>query len=159
MDEKEMGKVIKATLEAVKKEEIKNSRRAAFHNTELLLKNYNSLKEHMQCSVDSIANVDIELQGYDEVYIMSIRRSKVKTQAILEHIDSCMETLKRKQINKGQSEKFKVLELLYFEGKRYEEIAEELHCGESSVNRWRKEMVNDLSVLLFGVEGIRLDWY
>ncbi|WP_241428215.1 helix-turn-helix domain-containing protein [Clostridium sp. DJ247] len=39
----------------------------------------------------------------------------------------------------------------------YEEIAETLNCGVNTPRRWINEMINELGVLLFGIDGLKLD--
>ena len=39
---------------------------------------------------------------------------------------------------------------------RVQTIAAELHFGEASVYRWKNDMIEELSVMVFGVDGLRL---
>jgi len=40
---------------------------------------------------------------------------------------------------------------------RVSKVAELLNCSESSVRRWNNEVLKKLSVMLFGVDGMRID--
>lgn len=48
----------------------------------------------------------------DEIYILSIKRSKIKTLIMIAHIDMAMEALKQKQIKLRASEKYETLFVL-----------------------------------------------
>lgn len=156
----------KATDAAIKryrdkeKEEIKNKK---YHNTELLLKNYNSFVEHCNNSKYSVEDIreiieedNLEIDD-DELYIRSIRRSKIRTRIMVEHISIAIEALRQKMLEKVQIEKYDAIRLIYFDCKTYEEAAEELNCSEITVRRWKNEMIRELSTLIFGIEGLKLD--
>lgn len=162
-----------AAIEAVrllKKEELERVWKNRFHNTELLLKNYLSLVEHFELSQDKASEEDLQAFDFesgsnDDIIIQSIRRSRIRTLVMVLHIEACLDKLRTEMNDKGQPEKFMVIEKLYFDpGKklmplteRKKAIAAEIHCGETSVWKWRNEMIHELSVLLFGVDGLRLD--
>lgn len=166
-----IDEVIKsAAKEAVKeydKELKEKQKKTVFHNTRLLLKHYNDLKSHMENAVDDIyklKNNELDFSDYidmdkcyDELYIASLKRSKVKTLMMVAHIDMAMEALRNKQVKLYSIEKYKSLEQCYFEEKTYEEIAEDLNCSVVTARRWVNEMVKELSILLFGIDGLRLE--
>lgn len=155
----------KATKEAIKeydKEKKQEQKKKVFHNTKLLLKHYNDLTTHVNKAIDDVNSLETDLMGLgdldgDELYILSIRRSKNKTLIMIAHIDMATEQLKRKQRQLCTMEKYKALEEYYFHEKTYEQIAEELNCGVITVRRWVNEMINELSILLFGIDGLKLD--
>lgn len=160
-----------AAMEALKlqkDEERKQIKRNRYHNTELLLKNYLSLQDHYENAkandFDIVKLYDLDADN-DEIIIRSIKRSKIRTQIMLSQIDTYLEILKLRQDSKGQPEKYEVIYCLYIDKARRElqfgelvkVVAEELHCSPDSVYRWKKEMVTELSILLFGIDGLRLD--
>lgn len=156
----------KATKEAIReydKEKKQEQKRNVFHNTKLLLKHYNDLKTHVNNAIDDVNSIECDLGEFgditdrDELYISSIRRSKSKTLIMIAHIEMAMEQLRKKQYRLCSSEKYKALEKYYFYEKTYEQIAEELNCGVITVRRWVNEMINELSILLFGIDGLKLD--
>jgi DNA-directed RNA polymerase specialized sigma subunit len=152
---------IKEIVRELRKEEKENKKREVFHNTKLLLKHYNDLKSHIANSISDIEDVksdydDLLCLDIEDLYILSIKRSKAKTLIMVAHIDMALETLKVTQ-NKLQSlEKYKALELYFFKEKTYEDIAELLHCGVATVRRWVNEMVKELGIYLFGVDGLKI---
>lgn len=158
-----------AALEALKiqkEEERQQIRRTRYHNTELLLKNYLNLLDHYENAKDKASDImDLEELDVDEVIIKAIKRSRVRTIIMIQQIETCLEILKLRQVSRGQPEKYEVIECLYLDKARrdvqfkdlVEAVAEELNCTERSVYRWRNEMVRELSILLFGVDGLKLD--
>nr|WP_235694980.1 sigma-70 region 4 domain-containing protein [Clostridioides difficile] len=67
-----------------------------------------------------------------------------------------MKTLKLRQERLHSYEKYRALELYYCDEKTYEEIAEILNCGVVTSRRWINEMVKELGVYLFGIDGLKL---
>ena len=145
-------------------------RKNRFHNTELLLKHYLGLVEHFEIAQDKASDEDMEAYNFEEadmedIIIQSIRRSRVRTLIMVMQIEVCLGKLRTKMINKGQPEKYAVLEKLYLDPvknsmpltERKQIVAAEIHCGETSVWKWRNEMIDELSVLLFGIDGLRLE--
>lgn len=152
--------IIKEVIKEIRKEEREKEKKKVYHNTRLLMKNYNSLKEHGDKAIDSIKSfyetIDIKNLDEDDLYIMSIKRSKTKTIIMIAHIDFALNALKKKQNKLVQSEKYKALEKYYIHEQTYEKIAEELSCSIISVRRWINEMIKELSIFLFGIEGIKI---
>ena len=162
-----------AAIEALKlqrNEERMRIRKNRFHNTELLLKHYLGLVEHFEIAQDKASEDDMEAYNFEEtdmedIIIKSIRRSRIRTLIMVVQIEACLGKLRTKMIDKGQPEKYAVIDKLYLDPvkslipltERKQIVAAEIHCGETSVWKWRNEMINELSVLLFGVDGLRLE--
>ena len=162
-----------AAIEALKlqkNDERMRIRKNRFGNTELLLKNYLSLIEHFELSQDKASEEDLESYNFEEadtedIIIRSIRRSRIRTLVMILQMEACLGRLRIKMIDKGQLEKYVVLEKLYLDPtkslipwvERVRIIAAEIPCSESSVNRWKNDMIKDLSVLIFGADGLQLE--
>lgn len=158
-----------AAIEALRlqrNEERQRIRKNRYHNTELLLKNYLRLVDHKENAKERASDIlDLEELDIDEVIIQSIKRSRVRTVVMINQIETCVEILKARQEAKGQGEKYEVIFRLYMDearrdiewGERIQMVAEELYCSEASIRRWKNEMVRELSVLLFGVDGLQLE--
>lgn len=67
-----------------------------------------------------------------------------------------MEELKAEMMKREQRYKFDVIKSLLLDGKTYEAVAEELNCSEASVRHWKNKMVDELSIMLFGVDDQNL---
>ncbi len=149
------------------------------YNTELLLKNYRNFKKHVDDSVYSsqqVLNLEKERKEFkidfnepmDDTYIKSIIKSKTTTRILLEQIDVFIEYFlrkcaisKRREINR----RGEVINLLYIKDLEedlekqkitFEEVAEELNTSAKTVNRDRKAAIKELSVLFFGIEGLKI---
>jgi hypothetical protein len=162
--------ISRATKEAIKeydREKKQEQRKKVFHNTRLLLSHYNDLKNHVENAIDDINKLkDHELvksdyidmsKEYDEFYILSLKRSKIKTLIMVSHIDMALEILKQKQYRACSIEKYEALRMFYIDEKTYEEIQEYFKCGINTPRRWINETTNELSILLFGIDGLKLD--
>lgn len=162
--------VIKRTVaETLKEYDYKKKqdlRKNVFHNTELLLKNYNSLTEHYKNAVDSISVESVEdniaeivddIECEDELFIKSIRRSKFRTLIMITHIDCSLKELKAEMTKKNLREKYEVLDLKFLKEMGYDEIAVRLNCSEMTVRRWKNEMINELSTYLWGIDGTKIE--
>lgn len=161
---------VKVAIKEYDKEKKIQSKRNAFHNTKLLMKHYNDLKEHLRRGISDIReleesrlelvksyNGEEELYKEDELFIESIKRSKIKSVIMISHIDAALSALKIKHKNKGTIEKYLALENYFIKEKTYEEITEILNCGVNTPRRWINELINELGVYLFGVDGIKLE--
>ena len=146
-------------------------------NTRLLLKNYRSFVEHCnnaQYSVENpikkeISKNSITVQLFDDLYnlqddafvVSSILKSKEKTKIILDHINMCLEFFAQKAMKTNNQEmirRFNVIDALYIKEKSmsFEEIAEQEHISTKTVNRDKNKAIQELSVLIFGIDGLDL---
>lgn len=160
--EEVINKAAKVAIKEFDKEKRIEQKRKTFHNTKLLLSHYNDLKDHVQNAIDDVNQLEAGLLDLgdlerDELYILSIKRSKAKTLIMIAHIDMAMETLKQKQIKLCSIEKYNTLKMYFIDEMTYEEIQDKLSCGVNTPRRWVNEMINELSILLFGIDGLKLD--
>lgn len=154
-----------ATKQAIKeydKEKSKEQKKKVFHNTRLLLSHYNDLKNHVKNAIDDVNKlesglIDTEELDRDQLYILSIKKSKTKTLIMIAHIDCALETLGKKQYKVCTPEKFQALKMFYLDEFTYEEIQEKLCCGKNTPRRWINEMINELGILLFGIDGLKIE--
>jgi len=161
-----------AAIEALKlqkNEERDRARKSRFHNTELLLKKYLSLIKHIELAQDKASDDDLKEYNFEEsdnedIIIYAIRRGRIRTLIMVMQVEISLVELRTKMIDKGQPEKYLVIDKLYLDPvkslmpwkERVEVIAVELHCSERSVYTWKNDMIEELSVMIFGVDGLRL---
>ncbi|KOA76609.1 hypothetical protein ADU78_05870 [Clostridium botulinum] len=138
-----------------KKEEQRDKR---LHNTRLLMKHYNTLRDH----VDNV-NTDDKLIDYLEeeeeevnnrTFIVSVCRTKMRTAKMLGFVDSALSIVKDKFEKNCEEYKYKAFELYYFEKMTNEEIQKELNCGKNSPKKWSDLVIEELSLLLWGIEAL-----
>lgn len=155
-------KAIKEAIREYKKEDKEEQKQKVLHNTKLLMKHYNSLRLHADnavYSVDDIEEARIEEHEdiKDRTYILSIRRSRVRTAIMVSHIDAAMEELKNKKKEEGTLEQYIAFKMYYIDKKSYDEIQKELNCSKNTPFRWINGSIKDLSILLFGLDGLRIN--
>ena len=132
------------------------------HNTKLLLKNYDKLKEHIdKVNTDNyLGYFDEELQDIttteDSIFLKSLMRTKARTAQMVACIDISLAIVKKEYEEKKASYIFEAFEMYFFEKRTYKEIADEYYSSKSSVERWIKEVVNKINLLLWGVEAFGL---
>lgn len=164
---KEIGgeDLIKSMAKKVAKEavfEIANQGKdRRFHNTKMLMKNYNVLKEHMKGDGEQIK---IKFESIDEedpymkvefMWLESIARSKARTVKILKYIEDSLDYLETKFKMRNEYEKYKAFELFFIKEKTNEEIQEELNCSKNMPKRWSDVVIKELSILLWGIDALR----
>lgn len=146
-------------------------------NTRLLLKNYRSFVEHCDNAKYLVENPikkeiekdNLKVQLFDDFYnlqddayiVASILKSKEKTRIILDHINLCLDFFQAKAIKTNNQEmirRYNVISDLYINETpmTYKEIAEIEHISQKTVNRDRKKAIEELSVLIFGIDGLDL---
>ncbi len=139
------------------------------YNTKLLLRNYKKLKQHYESAVSSIEEIEHdEITGEidkgfgsnDNTYIKSILRTRGRTIIIVKHIDRLLRHYKLTAELAGGNElrKYKVVEGMYLGDERLtmEKIAESNTCSVGTVKNDHRRAIEELSVLLFGIDGIKL---
>ncbi len=163
----------KEAIKELREEEKAGRKKQIFQNTNVLLEHYLDLKAYCGNAVykgspredveDAYDEESINLDG-DEITIKSIKSNREVTMIFIAHIDMALSLLQRKCELKEITEKFEVIDMLHLSevlqatpwSERISLVSDKLNCGETTVRRWRNEMVKDLSVFLFGVEGLKL---
>lgn len=163
INESSIGEIIERTIKEYERKQKTKIQKRAFRNTKLLMENYNDFKKHIDYSVSDIKDIqgivtmDLQKNNCDELFILSIKQSKAKTLIMISHIEKSLELLEMEQKREGTIERYQALEMYYLEKKSYEKIAEELNTGKNTPSRWVKHMLDRLGVLLFGIDGIKLE--
>lgn len=145
----------KAAKEAIKefdKEKSITQRDKRLHNTRLLMKYYNKLKEHIE-NVNDDLEIKIEDED-DEVWITSITRTKLRTMKMMAYVDSALNIIEKEFRNNCEEYKFKAFKLYYMDKKTNEQIQELLGCGKNSPKKWSDLVIEEMSLLLWGIEAL-----
>lgn len=155
--EEMIQKAAKAAVAEFKKQEERERKRDKYHNTFTLMKCYRDAVFHIENAVSD--GEQLELVGMTDeqqrVYLQSVRRSRFKTLIMTAHIDKAVEEIKRRRRAEGREIEYKAFELYFMQGKDYAEIAEELETGKNTPRRWVTAIINELSVLLWGIDEER----
>ena len=150
-------KAAKAAVSEFRKQEEKEKKRDKYHNTFTLMKCYRDAVFHIENAVSD--GEQLELAGMTEeqqrIYLESVRRSRFKTLIMTAHIDKAVEEIERRRKTAGREVEYSAFELYFMQGKDYAEIAEELETGKNTPRRWVTAIINELSVLLWGIDEER----
>lgn len=148
------------------KEEIeKKEKDKRLRNTKLLLQNYRSLQSYAEKikedAIEDAGGVDVgELLVFGEDLVKSIRQTAQRTLVMVKHIDQALATLAylySLEKHPGTRRQYDILHARYVLGKKIEEIAEEFEVDSRSVFRALKAVEERLSIILFGVYGIKVE--
>ena len=125
------------------------------------------LTELMKCYRDAVFHSEnaisdgqqLELKGMTDeqqrTYLESIRRTRFKTLIMTAHIDKAVEEIERRREAAGRGVEYKAFEMYFMQGMDYAEIAEQLDTGKNTPRRWVTGIINELSVLLWGIDEER----
>jgi hypothetical protein len=171
----------KEAIKLYKQQERNDIKKNRLHNTGLLLNHYIDFLDHYELIkykssdiinefVDDLGLSDLGMNEQDEVYIYSIKRSKIRTKIMISQIEAAVCIVRADMKERNEIEKIKAFELLYMDrskknikfNQKVKLVAEQMTaigmpCSDSSVRRWADEILNEVSVKLFGVDGLRLD--
>jgi predicted DNA-binding protein YlxM (UPF0122 family) len=163
----------KAALEAWDKkykEQKKSRHNKRLHNTKLLLKHYNILKDHCENSIDNLSqivhdsknenSIDIldSLEDCDtDIYIESIKRSVSRTYIIINHIENMLdlyESYCNKSSKPEDQRRYRVARSFYIEDLKADEIAKAEGIDKRTCYRDTTDACAKLSALIFGIDGL-----
>lgn len=151
-------KAAKAAVAEYKKQEERDRKKDKYHNTFTLMKCYRDAVFHIENAISD--GEQLELKGMTEeqqrTYLESVRRSRFKTLIMTAHIDKAVEEIENRRRAAGREIEYKAFELYFMQGKDYAIIAEELETGNSTPRRWVTGIINELSVLLWGIDEDKL---
>lgn len=147
-------KAAKAAVAEYKRQEEKDKKRDKYHNTFMLLKCYRDAAFHVENAISD--GTQLALAGMTDeqqrTYLESVRRSRFKTMIMTAHIDKAVEEMERRRKAAGREVEYKAFEMYFMQGMDYAQIAEELETGKNTPRRWVTAIINELSVLLWGID-------
>ncbi|WP_375180555.1 hypothetical protein [Enterococcus rotai] len=134
--------------------EFEKMRQYAFHNTRLLLKNYDKLKAHVQTVEDQLTGDQETFWNHKYLTLSALMQNRAKTVKIMHHVMYCLSEYER-ICTENKSRGYELLKKKYFGAKLSDEmIASFYDVDRSTVNRQIKDAINDFSILLYGVEAL-----
>lgn len=161
MNDKDKKEIVKLTTEQFvecQKRARKDRRNYWFHNTRQLMKHYNSLNSHSKKAVTDIEEAfsvdNILPYGRNVINVTTIKNSAAKTYIIMQHVNSMLKILKDNYKRAGQMRKYRVFEKHYIQFMTFKNIAMEEHIDERTAYRDANDVLNALSVLLFGIDEL-----
>jgi hypothetical protein len=154
-----INKAVKAAIREYSKAQLSEKKRKALHNTKMLLKNYDKIKCSIEEAISEASQLEDQSFAYsddEDVYINSIRKSKLKSLIVVAHIDRALEVVQQEYEKKGVPEKYEAFISCMFNRMTYEEAAI-LYCSsKQSISRWVVDATRLVSIQLFGVDGVEM---
>lgn len=144
----------------------KQMRDRRLRNTKLLLRHYRDFVAHaeeLQKPLDAVEEATALNEVHTEEYaVQAIRRSKQRTAAMVQFIQRMMETYRLMCERSPQSEdmrRYRVIEALYITDvpATVEKLAEQHGVEPRTIYRDVNDACKVLSVLMFGIDGLRLE--
>lgn len=166
LSEKDLEVISKAAATAViehLESEKKKQRDSRLRNMKLLLRNYRSFVKHcadIEIEISKIdETIDQTLLESDEITLLSIKKSKKKTLAMVEYINKMLavyETMCEQSDKVEENRRYDVIYHMYIAKKKKTsiEISEMHHVAVRTVFGDIEKACKDLSVLVFGIDGI-----
>lgn len=151
-------KAARAAVAEYKRQEEKERKRDKYHNTFALMKCYRDAVFHIENAISD--GEQLELKGMTDeqqrTYLESVRRSRFKTLIMTAHINKAIEEIENRRKAAGREIEYKAFEMYFMQGLDYSAIAEELDTGNTTPRRWVTSIINELSVLLWGIDDDKL---
>ena len=72
------------------------------------------------------------------------------------HIDTVLDEMQRRREAAGRGAEFEAFDMYFMQGMTYEQIAEALNAGKNTPRRWISAIINEMSVLLWGIDEERI---
>lgn len=154
-----INKAVKTAIKEYSKEQKIEKKKKALHNTKMLLKNYDKIKSSIKNAISEANQLEQDSTSFDkkeEVYINSIRRSKLKSLIVIAHIDSALAVVQEEYKGKGVPEKYDAFVSCMFDQMTYEDAAAIYYTSKQSISRWVVDTTKLVSIQLFGIDGIEL---
>ena len=151
-------KAAKEAIKEYKKEKEKERKKEKYHNTFKLMKCYRDAVFHVENAISDGEQIGLKeiSEERKRIYLESVRKSRFKTMVMIEHIDRAIEEMKRRRAAAGREAEYKAFEMYFMEGLDYAQIAERLETGNSTPRRWITAIINELSILLWGIDEERI---
>lgn len=154
-----IDKAVKSAIKEYSNKQRFERKKKTLHNTKLLLKNYRKIQSSVEeavLEVSQLENEYIVMDESDELYIESIKRSKLRSLIVITHIDKALALVQEECRRKGIPEKYKAFVSCMLDGMTYDDAAREYFTSKQSISRWVNDLTKEVSIQIFGVEGIDL---
>lgn len=154
--EAELEQLLKRAAAAGVREYVRQEKKARkqdkYHDTFSLMRCYRDAVFHVEHAVSEGSQIEAAGDDQRAEYLQSIRGTKYKTVIMLEHINAALEEIERRREAAGRGIEYEAFRLYFMQGETYQDIAEKLNTGTSTPRRWITAIINELGVLLWGID-------
>ena len=154
----------KAAIKELKREESKERKRNKYHDTFSLMKCYRDAVFHIENAVSEGTQLEIQdmTEEQQETYLRSVRRTRFRTMLITANVDKVIDEMEKRRTAAGREMEYKIFDMYFMQGMTYEQIIEQVEkdtgerLGKNTPRRWVTGIINEMSILLWGIDEERV---
>lgn len=155
----ELAELVSDKIVIKQKEDKKKFVDNAYHNTRLLLSNYDKLKEHCRIVDNQIEEQSETVWGHWRLDLTMLMENKAKTVKIMKHVEKSLLAYKaicKSLETKEERRRYEIIDMKYLQKdkKNIQFIADRFKSNRKTIAKHEKEAIKDLSILLYGYEII-----
>lgn len=155
MCEEQIKDIIKQAICEYEKKKKEEKKEEAYHNTHLLMKNYNIIKAHVYDLDGEITDISDQLRiEKSDTWLYTISRSKAQSLKMLGYVKDALRIVERRYKKKDEWYKYLAFKLTFIKEMGNEDIMKELKCSKNRPRIWTIEVLSELSKVLWGMEAI-----
>lgn len=152
-----------AAVKELRKEEAKEKKKNKYHDTFSLMRCYRDATFHIENAISEGTQLELEgmTEEQQETYLRSVRKTRFRTMLMTANVDKVIDEMARRRIEAGREIEYLVFDMYFMQGMTYEQIIEQVEkdsgekLGKNTPRRWVTGIINEMSVLLWGLEDER----
>lgn len=150
----------KEAIKELRRVEAKEKKRNKYHDTFSLMRCYRDAVFHIENAVSEASQLGMEdmTEEQQETYLRSVRKTRFRTMLMTANIDKAIDEMAKRRRAAGREMEYQVFDMYFMQGMTYEQIIEQVEkdtgekLGKNTPRRWVTGVVNEMSVLLWGLE-------
>ena len=152
-----------AAIKELRKEEAKEKKKSKYHDTFSLMKCYRDAAFHIENAISEGTQLELEgmTEEQQETYLRSVRKTRFRTMLMTANIDRAIDEMARRRKAADREIEYTVFDMYFMQGMTYEQIIDQVEAdsgerlGKNTPRRWVTGIINEMSVLLWGLEDER----
>lgn len=150
----------KEAIRELRKEEAKEKKRNKYHDTFSLMRCYRDATFHIENAVSEGTQLELQdmTEEQQETYLRSVRKTRFRTMLMTANIDKAIDEMARRRKAAGREQEYQIFDMYFMQGMTYEQIIDQIEeddgekLGKNTPRRWVTGIINEMSVLLWGLE-------
>ena len=159
LSDESIEKLAERTAEKLHELQIKERKQLEskyFHNTKILLRNYQKLKAFTDNTYNDMTEIENTFWAHGKLSLSFLMENRAKTWRIMKHVDDALNHFEN-ECKKDKKNGFRVLQLKYITVCWSDEkIADYFNVDRTTIVKWTKIALEDLSIHLYGVDALDL---
>lgn len=148
-------------IKELRKEEAKEKKKSKYHDTFSLMKCYRDATFHIENAISEGTQLELEgmTEEQQETYLRSVRKTRFRTMLMTANIDRAIDEMARRRKEADREIEYTVFDMYFMQGMTYEQIIDQVEAdtgerlGKNTPRRWVTGIINEMSVLLWGLES------